>query len=88
MTDAAAVAATYFDAWQAATPRITTSTNKMRYSDRLTARFQARLQSGLGDQPSRVNGRAERGVVPLGLVGVRDGEVGYGPVEDIPLAEV
>src|SRR5580700_5185932 len=47
-----------------------------------------RLYPGLGGEPPRVDGRDERGVVPLVLIRVGHGEVGYGAVEYVPVAQV
>ena len=44
--------------------------------------------SGPRDQPPRVDGGRERGVIPLVLVRVGRGEVRHGAVEGVPLAEV
>src|SRR5579875_3933369 len=47
-----------------------------------------RLHAGPGGKPARPDGRGERGVVPLVLIGVGRGEARDGPVEGIPLAQV
>src|SRR5208282_6423429 len=47
-----------------------------------------RLHPGPGGQPPRVDGRGERGIVPLVLVRVDRGEVRYGAVECVPVAQV
>src|SRR6516225_4481735 len=47
-----------------------------------------RLHAGLGDQPPGVDGRGERGVIPLVLVRVGGGEVRDGLVERIAFTEV
>src|SRR5271170_8105368 len=46
------------------------------------------LHAGQGGQPPRVDGGGERGVVPLVLVRVDRGEVRYGAVECVPVAQV
>src|SRR5271169_1140630 len=46
------------------------------------------LHAGQGGQPPRVDGGGERGVVPLVLIRVGRGEVRYGAVECVPVAQV